>query len=111
MWEKEKELWSDVVKFDHNISIMVAIMLDQTLSGLTAIHSKVCGFVGLQASFLHSWSMDLHIIWVTAFSNGHLRNVERTEYCKTRNLKLLEDSGSCKVMIQYGIYDQVNGKV
>lgn len=100
-----------MVKFDHNISITAAIMLALTLSGLTAIHSKVCGFVGLQASFLHSWSMNLHVLWVTAFSNGHLRNAERPEYCKTRNLKLLEDSGSYKVMIQYGIYDHVNWKV
>jgi len=47
-----------------------------TLSGLTAVHSKVCGFVGLQASLLHTWAMNLHVLWVTAFSNGHLRNVK-----------------------------------
>lgn len=61
-------------------------MFSQTLSGLTAVHSKVCGFVGLQASLLHSRSMNLHVLWVTAFSNGHLRNVERPfTYCKARD--------------------------
>lgn len=52
-------------------------MFALTLSSFTAVHSEVCGFVGLQASLLHSWSMNFHVLWVTAFSDGHLRNVDR----------------------------------
>lgn len=43
-----------------------------TLASFAAIHSEVGGFTGFQATFLHTWSIHLHILRVAALSDVHL---------------------------------------
>lgn len=43
-----------------------------TLASFAAVYSEVGGFIGFQATFLHTWSIHLHILRVAALSNVHL---------------------------------------
>ena len=43
-----------------------------TLPGLAAVHREVCRLVGLQSRLLHTWTVNLHVLWVAAFSDRHL---------------------------------------
>lgn len=44
----------------------------RTLSGLAAVHCEVRRLVGLQSYLLHTWTVNLHVLWMAAFSNCHL---------------------------------------
>lgn len=49
-----------------------------TLSRLAAVHSEVRRLIGLQSRVLHTWTINLHILWMAAFSNSHLiHNITR----------------------------------
>lgn len=47
---------------------------ERTLSSLTAVHCEVGWLVGLQAHFLHPWTINLHVLWMAALPNRHLGN-------------------------------------
>lgn len=47
---------------------------ERTLSSLAAVHCEVGGLVGLQAHLLHTWTINLHVLWMATLPNRHLGN-------------------------------------
>lgn len=53
--------------------------LDRTLSSLTAVHREVRWLVGLQAHLLHTWTINLHVLWMAALPDHHLGNRDHSQ--------------------------------
>lgn len=65
---------SDNVSLASSVAKRTLCGPERTLSSLAAVHCEVGGLVGLQAHLLHTWTINLHVLWMAALPNCHLGN-------------------------------------